>query len=71
MYVCKVLCDTLLNDNLKNRSAVEKKYKEHKATLQRELRKMKNEWWSNIGPICLRPERHQKPVYSFEAGLWS
>ena len=44
----KVLCDTLLNDNLKNRSAVEKKYKEHKATLQRELRKMKNEWWSNM-----------------------
>ena len=37
-----------MNDNLKNRSAVEKKYKEHKATLQRELRKMKNEWWSNI-----------------------
>ena len=31
----KILCDTLLNDNLKNRSAVEKKYKEHKATLQR------------------------------------
>ena len=44
----KILCDTLLNENLKNRSAVEKKFKEHKATLQRELRKMKNEWWSNI-----------------------
>ena len=44
----KILCDTLLNDNLKNRSAVEKKYKEDKATLQRELRKMKNEWWSSI-----------------------
>ena len=44
----KVLFDTLLNDNVKNRSAVEKKYKEHKATLQRELRKMKNEWWSNM-----------------------
>ena len=69
----KILCDTLLNDNLKNRSAVEKKYKEHKATLQRELRKMKNEWWSNIsrGSICLRPERHQKPVHSSETGLWS
>ena len=48
MQTKKVLCDTLLNDNLKNRSAVEKKYKEHKATIQRELRKMKNEWWSNI-----------------------
>ena len=44
----KRLSDTLLNDKLKNRSAVEKKYKEHKATLQRELRRMKNEWWSNI-----------------------
>ena len=44
----KTLYNTLLNDNLKNRSIVEKKYKEHKANLQRELRRMKNEWWSNI-----------------------
>ena len=36
----------LLNNH--NTSALEKAYKEHKTTLQRELRRMKNEWWSNI-----------------------
>ena len=33
----------LLNENLGNRPAVEKAYKEHNATVQRELRKMENE----------------------------
>ena len=32
----------LLNENFSNSPAVEKFYKEHKATLQRELRKMEN-----------------------------
>ena len=44
----RTLSDKLLNDNLKNRTAVEKQYKEHKATLQREIRRVKNEWWTNI-----------------------
>ena len=37
-----------LKDNLKNRTVVERKYKEPKAVLPRELRRMKNVWWSNI-----------------------
>ena len=44
----KVLHKTLLNDNLKNGTIVETNYKEHKEVLQRELRRMKNVWWSNI-----------------------
>ena len=46
----------LLNENLGNRPAVEKAYKEHKATVQRELRRMKNEWWANISEeiLCAR-----------------
>ena len=49
MYVCMYVCmyeNTY--QNLSNRPAVEKAYKEYKATVQQELRKMKNEWWSNI-----------------------
>ena len=38
----------LLNPNLTDRAQVEKSLKEHKATLQRELRDMKTRWWSNI-----------------------
>ena len=46
----------LLNENLSNRPVVEKAYKEHKATVQGELRKMKNEWWADISEeiLCAR-----------------
>ena len=44
----KVHHETLLNDNLKNRTIVERNYKEHKAVLQREIRRIKNVWWSHI-----------------------
>ena len=44
----KVFHETFLNDNLKNRTVIERNYKEHKAVLQRELRRMKNVWRSNI-----------------------
>ena len=42
------LHQTLLSRPPENRSGAEKALKEHKATLQRELRKMKDDWWSNI-----------------------
>ena len=38
------LYKSLLNKNLSNRLAIEKAFKVHKATVQRELRRMKNEW---------------------------
>ena len=39
---------SLLNPNLTNRSQIEKRFKEHKAILQRKLRELKTRWWSSI-----------------------
>ena len=44
----RALREALLNNCHQHTSDVEKKYKEHKALLQRELRKIKNKWWNNI-----------------------
>ena len=38
----------LLNSSPRNKTSAEKAYKDHKAILQRELRRMKNQWWSNM-----------------------
>ena len=42
------LHEALLNRHIENRSAVVKYFKDHKAILERELRKMKNGWWKDI-----------------------
>ena len=42
------LYDKVLAASHRNKSSAEKAYKEHKAVLQRELRRMKNDWWSNM-----------------------
>ena len=42
------LHEKLLNQDLAIKPAAVKAYKDHKSTLQRELRRMKNDWWKNI-----------------------
>ena len=42
------LYDKVLTASHRNKSSAEKTYKEHKAVLQRELRRMKNDWWANM-----------------------
>ena len=42
------LYENVLSQSHPNKTSAEKTYKEHKSTLQREIRRMKNEWWSNI-----------------------
>ena len=42
------LHQALLNENPHNLPAAENDFKQHKAIVQRELRRMKNEWWSKI-----------------------
>ena len=42
------LYEKVLNASHRNKASAEKAYKEHKAILQRELRRMKNDWWANM-----------------------
>ena len=42
------LYQNLLNHSQANKASVEKAYKESRANLQRELRRMKNDWWLKL-----------------------